>query len=482
MKKTIYILLICLATAGTTFAQTRYIDNVKFENLSKKKVNEQLQINMDISLDNLNLKANDMLILTPVLKANNGEESLELPHVVTLGKKRNKVYNRNKKLNNRTAIPAHTESVKARVNKSSQSINYSTSVPFLSWMKDASLTVKATVQGCANCNKSFENMLLSERIIPEPYKPTYKLTYIVPEVEKIKMREDRHTATFNYIVAKHDLLRDYKNNATELNRVDNVFKEIKSNKDITVTEFTIAGYASPEGDFEKNRALADRRANSFADYLSETHGIKRDRFKVNGYGEDWEGLKEAVAESSLADKKEILRIIKEVANPDARDAHLKKLSGGETYRNLLNNIYPKLRKTVYAIAYSVRPFSMEEAREIIKTNPKLLSLNEMYLVAQSYPAGSADFKDVFDTASCMYPDEPIATLNSAAADIEAENYQGAVKLMKKMESDPRMWNNLGVAYALMGNADKAKEYFAKAVAKNDADALYNMEELKKTER
>lgn len=56
---------------------------------------------------------------------------------------------------------------------------------------------------------------------------------------------------------------------------------------------------------------------------------------------------------------------------------------------------------------------MEEARKIIKTNPKLLSLNEMYMVAQSYPSGSKDFKEVFDISARLYPDNELSILNSA---------------------------------------------------------------------
>jgi len=104
---------------------------------------------------------------------------------------------------------------------------------------------------------------------------------------------------------------------------------LKSNKDLEITEFTVTGYASPEGNFESNRTLSDRRANSFADYLSSTHGVARDRFRVTGLGEDWSGLKEAVEKSSLTDKNEIIRVINSVSNPDARDAELKKLSGGK---------------------------------------------------------------------------------------------------------------------------------------------------------
>jgi tetratricopeptide (TPR) repeat protein len=168
-----------------------------------------------------------------------------------------------------------------------------------------------------------------------------------------------------------------------------------------------------------------------------------------------------------------------VSNPDARDAELKKLSGGQTYRTLLDTYYPPLRRTDYTIAYTVRPFSVEEAKGVIKTNPRLLSLNEMFLVAQTYEPASGEFKEVFDIATRLYPDEPIAILNSAAADIEGGNNRAAIDRLNRIESDPRAWNNLGVAYVRLGDTAKAMEYFQKAADKNDSDAEINLRELKK---
>ena len=76
MNRYIHILLVSLAMTGSVVAQTRYSDDVKFEDLSPKKVNDELHINMRVVLQTLKLNANDMLILTPVLYSNNGTDSL----------------------------------------------------------------------------------------------------------------------------------------------------------------------------------------------------------------------------------------------------------------------------------------------------------------------------------------------------------------------------------------------------------------------
>lgn len=49
--------------------------------------------------------------------------------------------------------------------------------------------------------------------------------------------------------------------------------------------------------------------------------------------------------------------------------------------------------------------SDEEAAEVLKKDPRLLSLNKMYRVANLYPVGSDDYNRVLETAAAVYPDD-----------------------------------------------------------------------------
>ncbi len=99
------------------------------------------------------------------------------------------------------------------------------------------------------------------------------------------------------------------------------------------------------------------------------------------------------------------------------------------------------------------------------------------MVAQSYGVGTPEFKEVFDIAALMYPDSDIAIMNSAAADIENNAINSAINRMQKLGDNPKAWNNLGVAYALKGDLQKALELFDKAANANDADAVRNLKDL-----
>ncbi|MEL7601339.1 MAG: DUF3868 domain-containing protein [Proteiniphilum sp.] len=463
-------------------AQSRIADEsiVKQSQISKK--GDLVSFDMDLNLHLIEIGKNETLIITPLLQSNSEIAVIDsFPPLIINGSIRDKVMNRQNTLNiqNHTTNLGPLETIK-KDRYTPQIYSYHATLPFKQWMQDASLVLVNETRGCADCDMGSESKVLFTRVFHEKKIPQFQLTYIEPEPEPVKARSERHSASFNYQFDRYNLVREYKNNAAELDKVARVVSEVQGNKDLTITELIIEGFASPEGGFEYNHNLSDKRANSFADYLAAKHRVDRRQMKhISGVGEDWIGLRKAVENSQITHKQKIIQIIDSVFPPDARDAELMKLSGGETYQQLLTRFYPPLRRTDYIIAYSVRAFSVEEAKAILKSNPRLLSLNEMYLVAETYPKESKEFKEVFDIAARLYPDDPIAIINSAATKLETGNFSEALKQLEKVKEDPRAWNNMGVAHAKEGDLRKATEFFKKAVDKGDLTAAANIDELKK---
>ncbi len=482
MKKILLInitlMLLLTGFAMPSFAKTTPL-KVKVVNENINKVGDQVTIQLDFVVDDVAVRSNEMIIYTPVIvSAINSADRAELPSVLLTGNRRSKIVKRQQRLNKQVSVVSNpTLKIVRKQKNAEQTIEYAATIAYSEWMEGATLAVETAVSGCADCYDFVDDLLVANNIMPQKEFPILALTYIEPEVETVKARADRHTATFNFVVNRYELLRDYKNNRLKFEEVDKIIKEIASNEDVEITEFNIAGFASPEGSASHNKMLAERRADAFANYLVTKFNVSKDKFTVESFGEDWNGLIEAVESSTITDKDEILNIIATIDNVDARDEPLKKLSNGTTYRTLLDDFYPQLRRTEYTIAYIVRSFDVEEAKEIIKTNPKLLSLNEMYMVAHSYGADTPEFKEVFDIAVRMYPDSEIAILNSAAADIENNAIDPAINRMKKLGDNPKAWNNMGVAYALKGDLQKALELFGRAAKANDADAVRNLKEM-----
>lgn len=465
--------------------QSQYLDQVDVSDLAltpQKGEKGKVQLKMTLNLDDLKLKSNDRLLLTPVLKDRETNEIVYLfPQVEIKGYKRGIVIERKDGKGDAVRSGELFASL-GRENGTPQSVQYSYSFPYSKSMEGKELLLAEQVYGCSDCFILEDSKPLMDDFRLKLYEPQYRVSYIVPPVEPVKARADKHTATLNFRVAKHDLDPAYGDNRRILGEVQKVMGEVKGDENITITSLTVAGFASPEASMAYNKSLSERRAKSFADYLSSHFGLAQSQMKVEAPGEDWDMTRELVAESGHAEREAILLIIDQTSNPDARDAKLKKLSGGQTYRWMLNELYPKVRRVEYTIAYEVRAFDVAEAREIIKSNPKLLSLNEMYLVAHSYDTLSQEFKEVFDIATRLYPNEPIAIINASAVDIEGGNYQAAIDRMSRIGDNPKVWNNLGVAYAKLGDLERAMSYLQKASDYGDEQAKHNLSELQKVEQ
>jgi tetratricopeptide (TPR) repeat protein len=203
-------------------------------------------------------------------------------------------------------------------------------------------------------------------------------------------------------------------------------------------------------------------------------------YKVEYGGENWSGLLAALEASNMKDKDAVIDIIRNTGELATRKTKLKSLDNGEPYQQMLKEIYPKLRKVESHAFYNVKGFDVAEAKEIIKTRPQQLSLEEMFRIANSYQAGGNDFIDVFETAVRMFPDDEVANLNAAAAALSAKNLTNAEKYLKRSNvSSPEYANNIGVLYLLSGDMDKAKAQFSKAAGSGIEAARYNLKEVEK---
>ena len=162
--------------------------------------------------------------------------------------------------------------------------------------------------------------------------------------------------------------------------------------------------------------------------------------------------------------------------PDAKEKALLK-KAPQAYHYLLQNVWPSLRRTDYTIEYDVQAFNVEKAREVIKTRPQKLSLQEMYLVAQTYPKGSAEFNNVFDIAVRMFPEDKLANLNAASAAIERGDKVSAEKYLLKAGDSAEANNARGCLAAMKEDYQTAKQYFEKAVAGGLKEAQENLDKV-----
>ena len=152
--------------------------------------------------------------------------------------------------------------------------------------------------------------------------------------------------------------------------------------------------------------------------------------------------------------------------------------GSASYRAMMNEYYPRLRRLSIAIDYEIREVRNSEAATLIYTNPKMLNLQEMYGVAKNFRPGTKEYREVYEIAATNYPTDIVANINAASANIVYGDFDRAQQYIERVKDDPRAWNNLGVLAWLSGDSEIAKEWFTKALTIEPEKAQENLNKIK----
>lgn len=452
-------------------AADNYNGRVAFTQTTPKVAKDSIRFGVNVVLDQVALGSRTLLTLTPKLVSEDGTQTYAFPAVSVGGRNRQIMWKRHN--------IAGTQPVYHK-NGSAQTISLALAAPNVAWIKKARLVVDEQVQGCAGCEQGEMRYNLLSRLVKEEYRPKFTTVFVTPKPEPVKTRADRFIARFNFRVNRSELLPELGNNRVEFARVDSVAKAILLNTDVKVKNVSIDGYASPEGTDAGNLKLSQNRALSFADYLRRTYKLSRGVLNGVGHGSDWEGLRNSVmADANVPNKQAVLDVLAAANNNEVRKTNLRKLDAGQPYAYLLANHYPPLRRTEYQFTYTVRDFNLEEAIQRIYSNPSLLSLNEMYLVANHYAAGSAERRNALETAQRVYPNAPESRFNALAYRMAQGEQVNEEQFLVNYTASPEKWNNLGVYYGIRKDYARAKECFSRAG--NLPAAQANLAELAKVE-
>lgn len=449
-------------------AQDIMSGEARVENPVMEKVAERMFVSMDITpIEAWNIKTNRAFVLKPCIEQ--GDNRCELPPIEIMGRNQYIYHLRNSDKN--------TEKKAYKASKAGV-IHYETSVPFETWMDGAALILKEELCGCSS------TLLASDTHSLKHYGTAVFLpvfAYVVPEAEAVKVRAESGQAYVIFRLSRTDIDENYFNNREELNKILSTISRVNGNKDLTITGITLKGYASPEGPYEMNEILAQGRMRAINRYIQNHSDGREFNISSSYVPENWEGLRNYIANSNLADKKGLLAIIdspKYADDPDVREWVLK-ITYPEAYRTLLRNCYPTLRRTDYTVTYTVRAFNTEEAKLLIKNRPQELSLEEMYQVAQTYEPGSEDFNDVFDTAVRMFPNDPVANLNAANSALQRNDTILAERYLQKAGTSGESILARGILAMLKGDIESAEALMRTATSLGVGAASINLERLLK---
>lgn len=448
MKK-LYTLLYMVGCTSFLYAQNPEEGTFLVKEKNAERVGNDLVITLKADISSLQLSRNQSLVCTPLIES--GDSIRALDPIIINGKVRHILYERMERTDKK-------EVEIRRYNDTEQQVDYLVRTPYADWMEKADVTMVMDDCGCGWKALSQNKSPLFALDFAEPVVIDPMLVYVKPAPEEIKARHLDGSAYLDFPVNQITINPDYRNNSAELKKIQQTVEAVKNDPYATITSLSIKGYASPEGTYKGNAYLAENRAKALLDYVKEHYDLSGVELTVDFEPEDWEGLEAAVEKGNLPDKEELLAIIRadEPADWDAREWKLKSLNGGSSYKILLRDVYPSLRHSDYRVNYHIRNFSVDEAKQIIQSDPSKLSLNEMFLVAETYETGSEPFNEVFEVAVRMYPDDPVSNLNAAISAINTRQLDKAKRYLAKATDCPE--KQLAEASILMleGKTDEAR--------------------------
>lgn len=244
------------------------------------------------------------------------------------------------------------------------------------------------------------------------------------------LRKEKGMLYVHFPLDKTTLLRDFRDNASILDRIVDITRQIMADSTSHVEKIQIIGLASVEGPQKRNNFLGEGRAEALKDYVQARVDTPDKLYECINGGEAWTELRDQINDSDSHYRQQMLDIIDSEPNLDRREAKLKALDRGKAYAYLRDNVLSDQRNSGYVRIY-------------------------------------------YD----YVPDTAAATINKASALLRQEKYDEALALLRTVQSDQRAQNALGVALYMTGDKEAGIRCFEAAASNGNAEAIQNLKQL-----
>ncbi|GHT87904.1 hypothetical protein FACS189474_1960 [Bacteroidia bacterium] len=227
----------------------------------------------------------------------------------------------------------------------------------------------------------------------------------------------------------------------------------------------ISSYASPDGGYELNEKLAEKREANTEQYLSKELKKANVNVPVNARytAQDWEGFKALVEKSNIQDKALILRVLSMYPDSEQREREIKNISA--VYSNLASEILPQLRRSRLTANVEIIGKSDDEIASLAQSNPRALNVEEL-LYAASLASTAQTKEGIYKKVTELFPRDARGFNNLGVIEYAKGNIAGAETLFNKANqlagSLPEANLNLGWVALTKGDQAKAEQYFGNA--------------------
>lgn len=284
---------------------------------------------------------------------------------------------------------------------------------------------------------------------------------------------EKYSADIKFLVNQANI-RDSELRSAAMNELNEEILRTKGDSTRVIDELNIKSYASPEGGIDINTRLAENREKNTTKYLENK--LKKDKvtefseITAEFTAEDWEGFQKLVAASDIQDKDLILSVLSMYKDPEQREKEIRNLSS--VFEQLAEEILPQLRYSRITASINVIGKSDEEIKNLYKSNPSALSVDELLYCATLFE-NNADKMQVYNTAVEIYPKDYRSYNNLGMCQFVDEDYDAANACFHEAANmapnavEPQM--NLGLVALVNKNYAEANQRFGAAAGAENLD-------------
>ena len=278
--------------------------------------------------------------------------------------------------------------------------------------------------------------------------------------------EQKQEANIKFLIGQANL-RTSELSTMSIQDLVKILKEINDmQEERALQTIEVSAYASPDGSFELNEKLAEKRQDVSSDYLKkQLKQIKMDADVDTKFtAEDWEGFQELVSQSNLQDKDVILRVLSMYQDPEEREQQIRNMSS--VFTEIAEGILPELRRARLIVNYEVIGRSDEQILQQYAEDASKLSIEELLYGGNMLVEDAATRKKWYETCIKLYPNDYRAYNNLAQLSIMEGNTSAASNWLQKAKSvnakAPETNANLALLALRSGDTEQATALLGQA--------------------
>lgn len=227
---------------------------------------------------------------------------------------------------------------------------------------------------------------------------------LAAEAESVRVTaRDTLSLRIDFPVSGKEILPGYDGNAERIALFRSALEEKLSVPGSVLTGVFIRTGASPDGGTRSNLTLASERMDAVRTLLVEGFGLDPALVHVFSSGESWEEFIEVVRGLDVPWKDEVISIasgkpryvMSTYGVSDLRKSELKHLRGGEPWRHLTKEVFPRLR-SAYGDAVFVFTTPFSEGKYSVSVTEKRQDVvrDTVYIYKDTLYLGSSQRKDI----------------------------------------------------------------------------------------